>query len=194
MKKYIPIGILLILLILIAIATKNLATSKNEGEPASASLDENIKNDKDKYEDVIFTKTDIELPDFILPLLFENNKFLTKKDLIGKYTIINFFASWCSTCLAEHEILLRLQSEAVGDLYGIAWRDIDDNVLKYLKKNGNPYSKVATDGKALFTKIANIDAVPETWIINPKGHLVLRLKGNLQDFSIDEIKRYIKLN
>jgi hypothetical protein len=44
MKKYIPIGILLILLILIAIATKNLATSKNEGEPASASLDENIKN------------------------------------------------------------------------------------------------------------------------------------------------------
>ena len=94
----------------------------------------------------------------------------------------------------EHEVLIRMQTEAIADLYGIAWRDIDKNTVKYLQQNGNPFSKVGADNKGIFSKIINLEAVPETWLINPKGKIVLRLKGNLQEFSGDEIKRYIRLN
>jgi hypothetical protein len=50
------------------------------------------------------------------------------------------------------------------------------------------------DNKAIFSKFLDLEAVPETWLVNPKGKIVLRLRGNLQEFSVDEIKRYIRLN
>jgi cytochrome c biogenesis protein CcmG/thiol:disulfide interchange protein DsbE len=194
MNKFIPLAVLLTFLLLIFYAVSNI--NKNHNDNAT-SLDEASSEEisaKNHEGEVNFVETSIDLPDFIIPDIYESGKSFTKKDLMGKYTIINFFASWCSTCLAEHDILLRMQSEAVADLYGIAWRDINENTLKFLQKNGNPFSKVGADNKGTFSKIANIEAVPETWLINPKGQIVLRLKGNLHDFSIDEIKRYLKLH
>lgn len=194
MNKFIPLAVLLTFLLLIFYAVSNINKNHNDNATSLEEASSEEISSKNHEGEVNFVETSIDLPDFIIPDIYESGKSFTKKDLMGKYTIINFFASWCSTCLAEHDILLRMQSEAVADLYGIAWRDINENTLKFLQKNGNPFSKVGADNKGTFSKIANIEAVPETWLINPKGQIVLRLKGNLHDFSIDEIKRYLKLH
>jgi cytochrome c biogenesis protein CcmG/thiol:disulfide interchange protein DsbE len=193
MNKFLPLAILFSFLALIFFAVSNINKNNNDIAIASEETTQDNQSSNDNG-GVNFVETLIELPDFILTDINEGGKNLTKKELIGKYTIINFFASWCTTCLAEHDILLRMQSEAIADLYGIAWRDIDKNTLKFLQKNGNPFSKVGADNKGIFSKIANIEAVPETWLVNPKGQVVLRLKGHLHDFSVDEISRYIKLH
>ena len=200
MNKFIPLAILFVVIFLIAIATRNLSNKQsdnatNSQEISSSQNDEEIGEKKeDGGSDINFSEVEINLPEFSIPDLFDSSKTFSKKDLIGKYTIINVFASWCSTCRMEHEVLIRMQTEAIADLYGIAWRDIDKNTVKYLQQNGNPFSKVGADNKGIFSKIINLEAVPETWLINPKGKIVLRLKGNLQEFSGDEIKRYIRLN
>jgi cytochrome c biogenesis protein CcmG/thiol:disulfide interchange protein DsbE len=200
MNKFIPLAILFVAIFLIAIATRNLSNKQSDNATNSQeiSLSKNDEELKDKKEDggsdINFSEVEIDLPDFSIPDLFDVGKSFSKKDLIGKYTIINVFASWCSTCRIEHEVLIRMQTEAIADLYGIAWRDIDKNTTKYLQQNGNPFSKVGADNKGIFSKIINLEAVPETWLVNPKGKIVLRLKGNLQEFSGDEIKRYIRLN
>ena len=200
MNKFIPLAILFVVIFLIAIATRNLSNKQsdnatNSQETSSSTNEDSTESQKeDGGADINFAEVEIDLPDFSIPDLFETGKTFSKKDLIGKYTIINVFASWCSTCRLEHDTLVRMQAEAVADLYGIAWRDIDKNTIKYLQQNGNPFSRVGADNKAIFSKITNIEAVPETWLINPKGKIVLRLKGNLQEFSVDEIKRYIRLN
>jgi cytochrome c biogenesis protein CcmG/thiol:disulfide interchange protein DsbE len=200
MNKFIPLAILFVVIFLIAIATRNLSNKQSDNATNSQEIssstneDSNDSRKEDGGSDINFTEVEIDLPDFSIPDLFEAGKTFSKKDLIGKYTIINVFASWCATCRMEHDTLIRMQAEAVADLYGIAWRDIDKNTLKYLQQNGNPFSKVGADNKAIFSKITNIEAVPETWLVNPKGKIVLRLKGNLQEFSVDEIKRYIRLN
>lgn len=201
MNKFIPLIILFVVIFLIAIATRNLNNNQNDNPTNSqeiSSSDENQDDDGEKKEDggsdINFSKVEIDLPEFSIPDLLEKGKTFTKKDLLGKYTIINVFASWCSTCIMEHEVLIRMQTEAIADLYGIAWRDIDKNTEKYLQQKGNPYSKVGVDNKAIFSKFLDLEAVPETWLVNPKGKIVLRLKGNLQDFSGEEIKRYIRLN
>jgi len=200
MNKFIPLIILFIVIFLIAIATRNLSNKQNDNPTNSqeiSSIDENQVDEEKKEDggsDINFSKVDIDLPEFSIPDLLEKGKTFSKKDLIGKYTIINVFASWCSTCIMEHEVLIRMQTEAIADLYGIAWRDIDKNTEKYLQQKGNPYSKVGVDNKAIFSKFLDLEAVPETWLVNPKGKIVLRLKGNLQDFSGEEIKRYIRLN
>ena len=200
MNKFIPLAILFVAIFLIAIATRNLSNKQSDNATNSQEISSSTNGDsadlqkEDGGSNINFTEVEIDLPDFSIPDLFEAGKTFSKKDLIGKYTIINVFASWCSTCRMEHDTLLRIQAEAVADLYGIAWRDIDKNTIKYLQQNGNPFSRVGADNKAIFSKITNTEAVPETWLINPKGKIVLRLKGNLQEFSVDEIRRYIRLN
>ena len=200
MNKFIPLAILFVVIFLIAIATRNLSNKQsdnatNSQEISTLSEEEDLGERKeDGGNEINFSKVEIDLPEFSIPDLFDKGKNFSKKDLIGKYTIINVFASWCGTCRMEHDILLNLQTEAIADLYGIAWRDIDKNTEKFLQQNGNPFSKVGVDNKAIFSKIVNLEAVPETWLVNPKGKIVLRLKGNLQEFSGDEIKRYIRFN
>jgi len=200
MNKFIPLAILFVVIFLIAVATRNLSNKQTDNATNSQEISSSTNGDsadlqkEDGGSNINFTEVEIDLPDFSIPDLFEAGKTFSKKDLIGKYTIINVFASWCSTCRMEHDTLLRIQAEAVADLYGIAWRDIDKNTIKYLQQNGNPFSRVGADNKAIFSKITNTEAVPETWLINPKGKIVLRLKGNLQEFSVDEIRRYIRLN
>lgn len=77
------------------------------------------------------------------------------------------------------------------NIYGVAWRDISQNTRKYLEKSGNPYVKVASDNKALFTKLVGVKAVPETLIIDPQGKVILRYSGNLQEFMVDDLAKII---
>ena len=178
---------LIFLISLIGISTYNL-NKKEAVEPEATGASNSQKFG------IHFVKTHISLPEFSLPDLFNENEEFSKKDLVGKISVVNFFASWCTTCRAEHEILLRLKSEGIVDIYGVAWRDIDENTKSLLEKSGNPYKKVAKDSRGLFTKITGLEAVPETLILDKKGNVVLRFKGNLQDFSLDEIREFVEKN
>jgi len=183
MKKFLPFLVLVVAVLLIGVATYNLKHKQD------------ISNVSDNQEyGVHFVKTKLALPEFKLHDLFDEQKEFSKKDLLGKYSIVNFFASWCATCRAEHGVLLRLQSENIANIYGVAWHDISANTKSYLEKSGNPFTKVAVDSSGVFNKLGGIDAIPETWIVNPQGVVVARFRGNLQDFSIDEIKEIINKN
>jgi cytochrome c biogenesis protein CcmG/thiol:disulfide interchange protein DsbE len=184
MKKFIYLITFIILLIITIIATYKI--SKN--------LPDEVPVLKEGETDTSFFKVRITIPEFTLSEIFSNDKNFTKRDLEGKYSLVNFFASWCTTCQQEHEILLRLKDEGVIDLYGIAWRDGEETARQYLEEYGNPFAKVVSDTSGLFSKLANIQAIPETWIIDKKGNVVMRYRGNLQEFSIDEIKNFLKNN
>jgi cytochrome c biogenesis protein CcmG/thiol:disulfide interchange protein DsbE len=182
MKKFGPFLVLVLLISAIAIATYNLSKTQE-----SAKMN-------DQKNGIHFVEVNIPLPEFSLPNLFDENENFSKKDFSGKYSLVSFFASWCTTCKAQHDILMRLQKEKVIDIYGVAWRDIDQNTKTYLENYGNPFTKTASDSRGLFTKISGLQAVPETWIVNKNGVIVMRFRGNLQEFSIPEIKNFLKQN
>lgn len=141
---------------------------------------------------VHFVKSEFALPDFSLANLTSGEKEFSKKDFVGKkYSLVNFFASWCATCRAEHEILLRLKKSGIVDMYGVAWRDISANTQHYLQQNGNPFHKIALDSKATLGQTAGIYAIPETWLVDEDGIIRFRFRGNLQDFSVAEIQNII---
>lgn len=181
MKKFLPLVILVILIVAIAVATYR--------------INEQTLTDLDSGDDIIhFSAVEIKLPEFELPDLFDESKNFSNADLRSNYHMVSFFASWCSTCRAQHDILMRIKNENIIDIHGIAWRDIKENTKSYLEKSGNPYKKVALDSKAQFGKIAEINAVPETWIVDKEGVIVLRYRGNLQDFAVEEIKNFLEKN
>lgn len=185
MKKFLPFLTLIFLVGLIGLSTYNL----NRKQEVEQDLPSSTSSQSDN---IHFAKEKIILPEFSLPDLFDENSDFSKKDLIGHYSVINFFASWCTTCRAEHDLLLKLKNEDIVEIYGIAWRDIDNNSKALLKNSGNPFNRVAKDSRGLFTKIIGIQAVPETLVIDPKGNVVMRYRGNLQDFSLDEIRDVVK--
>lgn len=185
MKKFLPFLTLIFLISLIGISTYKLNKKQEIAQDLQTS-------EGPEEFGIHFVKTNIELENFSLPDLYDEKEFFAKKDLLGKYSVVNFFASWCTTCRAEHEVLLRLRDAKIVDIYGVAWRDIDENTKSYLAASGNPFTRVIKDSRGLFTKLLNINAIPETLIIDPKGNVVMRFRGNLQEFSIDEIKGFLQ--
>lgn len=130
-----------------------------------------------------------DFPDFTFHELYDQTKIFTKKDLLGKTTLVNVFASWCSTCLAEHKILMQLSASGIIDMYGIAWRDVDENTIRYLERHSNPFLKVGTDNMGILKDRLGIRGIPETFILNKKGEIIHHIVGNVTEEDVEYIKK-----
>ena len=62
----------------------------------------------------------------------------------GGVTLVNFWASWCPPCRAEHPKLLEM-AEAGMPIIGVNFKDDAENAAAYLAKDGNPFRAVAFD-------------------------------------------------
>lgn len=181
-SRFLPLFVLIFLVGVIAFATYKIAKKQ----------DIQLQNISENF-DSHFIKKKIALPEFSLPDLYDEDGSFSKKDLVGKkYSLINLFASWCTTCRAEHEILMRLKDERIVDVYGVAWHDINQNTKDYLASEGNPFTKVAADNQALFSKFVGTEAVPETLLINEDGEVVWIYRGNLEERAVDQIKSFLR--
>lgn len=180
MKKFIPLFVLIVVLILIGFATFKLNSN-------------NSNNYANEDTDLSFQKVKISLPDFAIKDLYSEEKSLSKKDLIGKYSIINFFASWCVNCKAEHEFFMRLKEKNIIDIYGIAMKDREESTKRFLINSGNPYKKIGKDAEGAFSKSLNVEAIPETWIVDKEGNVIMKTKYNFDMKTIIEIISFINL-
>jgi len=105
----------------------------------------------------------LELP----PSLFETTGFYDQKTLKEKelddFFIVNFFASWCKPCLAEHPLLMELKAKGIK-VIGINFRDDEDNFNEWIEEHGNPFFHVIRDDGTIAYEMGLI-GVPETYFI-----------------------------
>jgi len=113
-------------------------------------------------------------PQYSLPNLFDANHPTTQKDLLGKVTLVNVWASWCPACAEEHEYLVQLAQEQNINFYGINYKDDSAAALKILKTAGNPYKIVAIDQSGNAAIDWGVYGAPETFIVDKKG--IIRYK------------------
>lgn len=89
--------------------------------------------------------------------------------------IVNFWASWCAPCRAEHPQLMQLKAEGLP-VYGVNYKDQPSQALAFLAELGNPYA--ALGGEAGPGALNwGVYGVPETFVIDGKGKVVLRFAG-----------------
>lgn len=104
---------------------------------------------------------------------------LTDADLrAGQVTLVNFWATWCPPCRAEHPVLLELAARGVR-VAGVNIRDDDAKATAYLEEDGNPFFAVATDPTMRRAIDWGVTAPPETFIIAGDGTVLFRFIGPL---------------
>ena len=115
----------------------------------SQSTTEN--NSKGEVSSLIF-----ETPDFY------NNK-LINENTMGDFYIINFFASWCKPCLAEHPLLMEMKKNGIK-IIGVNFRDDEGNFKEWINEHGNPFEYILRDDGTIAYEMGLI-GVPETFFI-----------------------------
>jgi cytochrome c biogenesis protein CcmG/thiol:disulfide interchange protein DsbE len=111
-------------------------------------------------------------PEFALPALLPDKPGVARADLDGPL-IVNFFASWCIPCRAEHPMLGKLAGDGVTVL-GIAWKDKPDAARAWLKELGDPYRRVGIDQDGRVGIDFGVYGVPETYVIDRTGKIRYR--------------------
>ena len=111
----------------------------------------NKNNSRDEVSSLIF-----ETPDFY------NNKLINENTL-GEFYVVNFFASWCKPCLAEHPLLMEMKRKGVK-IIGINFRDDEENFKEWINEHGNPFEYILRDDGTIAYEMGLI-GVPETFFI-----------------------------
>ena len=120
---------------------------------------------------------DRPVPEMRLPPLFEGEPDLATEDLRGRITLVNFFASWCVPCRAEHPMLAELSRSE--EVLGISYKDDPADTRAWLAELGNPFERIGTDISGRAAIEWGLYGVPETYIIDEAGRIRHRHVGPL---------------
>ena len=149
MKRHLLLPVVgLIVLVVSVIFYFNQSTIKN--------------NSRDEVSSLIF-----ETPDF-------SNNELINENTLGEFYIVNFFASWCKPCLAEHPLLMEMKRKGVK-IIGINFRDDEENFKEWISEHGNPFEYILRDDGNIAYEMGLI-GVPETFFIINK---IIQKNNNL---------------
>ena len=96
----------------------------------------------------------------------------------GEVTLVNFWASWCPPCRAEHPKLLEMAADGIP-IIGVNFRDKAEAASGYLDKDGNPFAAVAFDPQGRSAIDWGVTAPPETFILAADGTVLFRYIGPL---------------
>jgi thiol-disulfide isomerase/thioredoxin len=133
-------------------------------------------------------KKPITLPTFSFPDL--NGSPHVSTEWQGKILVLNFWATWCPSCLKEIPAFMALQTQ-YGDkvqFIGIALDDLEA-VKTFQQKTAVNYPLLISGDWAGFNlakQLGNlISAIPYTVVVNPAGQVVYHHTGEL---SVSELQ------
>lgn len=153
MKRYLPLGIFSLLVILLAVGLNlnpRLVPSPLVDKPA---------------------------PEFTLLNLKNPAQAFTRQDLLGKVSLVNIWASWCVSCRAEHVALAEIAKTGRVTLYGINYKDERADALQWLAALGDPYQAHGFDADGRVGMDWGVYGTPETFLIDKKGMIRYKVIG-----------------
>jgi cytochrome c biogenesis protein CcmG/thiol:disulfide interchange protein DsbE len=98
----------------------------------------------------------------------QSDRVLTRADLLGKPALVNVWGTWCVACRVEHPVLNKLAQQGVV-IYGINYKDVNADALKWLKDFHNPYQLNIRDDEGSLGLNLGVYGAPETFLIDSKG-------------------------
>jgi cytochrome c biogenesis protein CcmG/thiol:disulfide interchange protein DsbE len=124
-------------------------------------------------------------PDFALQTLAGDS--IRLNDLKGQVVLVNFWASWCLACRAEHPVLVdaakRYHDQGLR-VVGVAYQDSRDDARAWIAERGGDWPNGLDVGSHTAIKYG-LFGVPETFFIGRDGRILYKQIGPLDQEVID---------
>jgi len=122
-------------------------------------------------------------PEFTLSQLGQNPPFTRAELTEPGIKLVNFWASWCAPCRAEHPNLQALSEEGFP-VYGVAYKDEPEKALAFLNELGSPFTAIGADRDARAGFDWGVSGIPETFVLDGSGNILLRFAGPITQRSM----------
>jgi peroxiredoxin len=117
-------------------------------------------------------------PNATLKLLSGETRTLA--DYKGKVVVLDFWATWCAPCLYTMPKMIQFYNrhrsqnvEVIGVAVDVSSRAEVEQFVKEMEVN----YPIAVDSEAVVKGVYGIKNLPTLFVIDKKGHIVLRLEG-----------------
>lgn len=132
-------------------------------------------------------RIDKPVPAFALGPIEGREQGLAAADLAdGRPVLVNFFASWCVPCLAEHPLLMKMAREEGVRIVGINYKDRPEDARRWLDRHGDPYTRIGADIDGRTGIEFGISGVPETFVVNGRGRILAQHIGVLTEEALED--------
>ena len=126
-------------------------------------------------------------PAVALPDLKDAGSTVSTIDFKGRPFLVNVFASWCAPCRAEAPALALLSEEI--EIFGIAYKDKPEDTRGFLATYGDPFVGIGIDRDGDAGMSWGVYGVPETFLVDVSGTIILRHAGPIDRRVLDELLR-----
>ena len=127
------------------------------------------------------------VPEFALGPVQGRTLGLSSRDLRGEVTLVNVFASWCVACRDEHPLLMAIEREGVLPVHGLNYKDTPADAAAWLDAFGDPYTRIGADLDGRVGLDWGVYGVPETFVVDGKGHIAYKHIGPVTPRVLEEI-------
>jgi len=113
-----------------------------------------------------------EIKNFKLPEYDSQNYYEISKS--KKKVVLNFWATWCTSCIKELDELEALKKKYPNYEYiALNAGDNKKKIKRFLKKHPWSY-KVIMDKDKSVAKGLGVLSLPQTWVIDEKGNIIYK--------------------
>jgi cytochrome c biogenesis protein CcmG, thiol:disulfide interchange protein DsbE len=109
----------------------------------------------------------------------------------GRPVVINYWASWCTFCIAEMPAFQKAH-ERVGStvaFIGVDVMDQQEAAKEFAKRTGVTYTLATDKDASIFKRLGGGLGMPTTFFVNRDGIIVSRFVGPL---SLDELNKRLR--
>ena len=130
-----------------------------------------------------------------LNLITISGEKITSQQLLGKITLINFWATDCPGCINEMPGLIETYNQYKDqglEVIAVAmYYDPPSRVISFTKNNNLPFPVVLDTNKEIISKFNNVKLTPTSIILDKNGYVINTIIGEI-DFN-EFNKNLIKL-